>query len=927
MNKKSRFYTAGFVAILLILGILCASCSLILSSDDNENLSDTKTASVYFSLNGNLNANSRSALPSVQLESYLYTIKAKNQSTAEDKILASELKLSQLSNQKFTIERAKWVFSVLAYLISVDEESGEETVSTDAIFEGKSAEIDLGSKANAVVNMALKATTVGTGAVEIPVTFSSKGVKKVTCGLYDSPTGGNLLEGKELQTYSGDDITYNGDGTYTITFIDDEVPSGKSVYARFILYDENDVPVGYYTESVYVAKNQKSKPVIYLKNDDGTYQTDAKGNPVQDIEATCVEVETNQFPVQVTADEGKKVYAETTIIGSDGEEKTLLYELYDEDDDGVYDTVLPPGNYSIKIGENGEDPENAETVEGASVDVNTTENKHSIYLVKNSYTLSYDDSELPIKMISGEELKSSKLSIAGLKDRVGKTVNNAIVRFIPVATVVLTASKTVTVKISAPGYLPIEKSLYVEVRAASPDEADIPELLDGGEALPLNTIQFDLEDDDIDKYEYSFDEENWEPLTEDLIVVQNNSDSILVRTQETGTAEETGYVAPSDAVSISIQNKKGTREDLKSVVISTPVKVAVPLTITVTNDADESVTLPLTYQWYTAVSATSEETDWQIIEGAGSASYSPVVADLGKYLAVKVRYTEKSEKYVSAITQSPVVKGILDISSLSVSYTEVPVAETGTLSNENLAITGALKNSAGAEITVYSKSIPTAPLAASASVNVIISAAGYEDATIPVFVTVKVAAPETYPLLRTDVDTISVGYVAFTLGQNDENKYQYSLDGENWITLTSEQIEVPDTLNSISLRLIASGTAGQNGYIAPSDGVTVEITTENRGTKPAIKGISISVGGDISITTTTTGDVVVLTASEGYTDYTWTIDGESATSVTGTSIEATAPEKLTLNKASWNPGEYRIELTAMKNGFIYNAFASVSISE
>ena len=91
------------------------------------------------------------------------------------------------------------------------------------------------------------------------------------------------------------------------------------------LYDKNDVPVGYYTESIYVVSGELSKPEIFIKNEDGSVKTDSAGKPVKDdSETASVEVEPNLFPATVTAEKDKKVYAETTVKDGNGTIKQLF---------------------------------------------------------------------------------------------------------------------------------------------------------------------------------------------------------------------------------------------------------------------------------------------------------------------------------------------------------------------------------------------------------------------------------------------------------------------------------------------------------------------------------------------------------------------------------------------------------------------------
>ena len=367
MKNRIRFLSAGFSILIFVLALLFASCSDIVQGDSGDENISSSEASVSFRITSKFAANSRTALPSIDFTQYLYEIKAKNSKSGAEKSLAQNLNVDDLSSQKFAMTRSKWKFYILAYAIN---ESGE--AEGESVFEGESEEIDLANSATATVTMPLRASTSGVGSVRIPLKYAASGVAKVTCGLYTSATGDELVNGKELVTFEGSKITKGDDGFYSLVFEDNEVPSGSLVYARFVLYDKNDVAVGYYTEAVYVAKDKVSEPEIFVKNEDGTYQKDENGNPVKDTSGNAsVEVEPNLFPASVTAQKDKKVFAETTVKDADGTEKTVTYELNDEDGDGIYDTVLPPGDYTIKVGELTDTAETAKPVEDSSLDVST----------------------------------------------------------------------------------------------------------------------------------------------------------------------------------------------------------------------------------------------------------------------------------------------------------------------------------------------------------------------------------------------------------------------------------------------------------------------------------------------------------------------------------------------------------------------------
>jgi hypothetical protein len=124
------------------------------------------------------------------------------------------------------------------------------------------------------------------------------------------------------------------------------------------------------------------------------------------------------------------------------------------------------------------------------------------------------------------------------------------------------------------------------------------------------------------------------------------------------------------------------------------------------------------------------------------------------------------------------------------------------------------------------------------------------------------------------------------------------------------------------VRKEAVGTVGNEGYVAPSDSVTVSVTAANRGNKPVLKFAEISVSGDISIEKSEENGIYTLTASSGFTNYKWLLDGE----VLPSGISANE-NVLTIDSKALVAGNYVITVQAQKNNFTYNSNISVSVTE
>ncbi len=327
---------SGFLPLLLLalLSTGFYSCQNVLETHDSKTAAVSGEGTVSFTLNAK-KVSARMALPTLDMSSYTFSILA----TADDgssKTLAEGLSSDNLS-QKFTLTRAKWIFTVQAYTAVTDDNP-----TATLVLEGSSDQIDLVSKTTASVDLTLSATTNGTGSVSIPVTLSSKGVASVVVGVYDNAIGGTLVSGTEKTFTASDSIntlTDNGDGTYSFTYTVSDLPSGTTYYACFTLYDEAGAVCGYYTESVYIVAGETSAPVVYVKNDDG--------DVVVDEDATSITVDPNLFTTTVSYEavdvengESREIVVRNTETGNE-------YTLYDEDGDGVYDNALPPGTYEV----------------------------------------------------------------------------------------------------------------------------------------------------------------------------------------------------------------------------------------------------------------------------------------------------------------------------------------------------------------------------------------------------------------------------------------------------------------------------------------------------------------------------------------------------------------------------------------------------
>ena len=157
----------------------------------------------------------------------------------------------------------------------------------------------------------------------------------------------------------------------------------------------------------------------------------------------------------------------------------------------------------------------------------------------------------------------------------------------------------------------------------------------------------------------------------------------------------------------------------------------------------------------------------------------------------------------------------------------------------------------------------------------------------------------------------------------------YKLDGgtnasANPATYTIESDDI--TLSSASKDgYTFSGWQNADGETVTkiAKGTTGDITLT--ATWTTANGISVTIAPDsaISIEQTETDSTITFTASEGFTGYSWRIDGEPASSVTGAAVSEDGTT-LTLTKASLTQGNvYQISLSATKGGIPYGTQISV----
>lgn len=336
-----------------------------------------------------------------------------------------------------------------------------------------------------------------------------------------------------------------------------------------------------------------------------------------------------------------------------------------------------------------------------------------------------------------------------------------------------------------------------------------------------------------------------------------------------------------------------------------------------TNYKDDSIEVTVTYK----DSDGNTLDNWSAVK-----DFMSKEENIGKSVTATYTATSTTASAKTATATKKFVCGTkANFGSVTAKCTE---AQTAGSALSNTSLTAIAKDSTGADVadvTVTATFDSTDAITSSKYVSVTVHAEGYNDKTTTVFVPVKAAKPSgaDAPALSTDVANITRGNVKFTAA---DDKYEYSTDGGvTWKTVTADEFAKPETL-LVRSKETAGDPADENGnkvgYVAPSDSVAVAIDSTNTGTKQA---------GDVTVTVTVTyGDIsieqsgyptVTLTAATGYTDYKWTIDGTSASSVTGVTVKGNV---LTVDSSKLVPGVYQITVYGTKDGTIYSTVAQLN---
>ena len=162
----------------------------------------------------------------------------------------------------------------------------------------------------------------------------------------------------------------------------------------------------------------------------------------------------------------------------------------------------------------------------------------------------------------------------------------------------------------------------------------------------------------------------------------------------------------------------------------------------------------------------------------------------------------------------------------------------------------------------------------------------------------------------------------------------------------SAQIEIVDTLTQNPAATITPSSYENDWQIIAANDYTEEnyakfALTENPDTdidyrwriredgklveekKPSITIKVYDEESDIDVSTTSSGDIWTFTPADGYSEYTWEVDGTEITSSSSYEGVSLSGNSLVCNTATWVKGQYDVFLSAKKDSLLYSYHAQI----
>ncbi len=319
------------------------------------------------------------------------------------------------------------------------------------------------------------------------------------------------------------------------------------------------------------------------------------------------------------------------------------------------------------------------------------------------------------------------------------------------------------------------------------------------------------------------------------------------------------------------------------------------------------------YEWQVSTDPSADENGW-ITSNDNMQIHSLASNEIGKYLRCIITQTFEGDN-----EEDPLTSNVVQVQNV---FSET-VLQYNTI--EQYGNNPSVDHIIGTATNIFGETVDglTFQLAYNESLHyscyimVYVSKAGYDDYLESLFVTVqsKMLNEDMIPL-ATDVWNITKGKVKFA-GNNSFTEYSMN-NGLSWNDMTTDEFDasVGDT---ILIRMKASGTPNQQGYLMASEPKSFTVAEANIGTKVDMSGISMEIkNAQLKLTQSSNERFVTITANvtnyddsasdiiQLVCDYVWRIDGVLADDL---SYATKQDNVLTIQRSALAAGEsYQVSL-------------------
>ena len=233
---------------------------------------------------------------------------------------------------------------------------------------------------------------------------------------------------------------------------------------------------------------------------------------------------------------------------------------------------------------------------------------------KGTFTLDDLTAEYTGGVLAGEKPDASKIVIKYADGTATEPESGFTVTF--KEDKAITESSNVAVIISKEGFEPYEASVYVPVKAKSPQASEIPALSTEIGSISGDCLKFEPTEAQTGKFEYSTDGgTTWKTVTNEEFNVPESPNKLLVRSKEQGTFGEPGYIAPSDAVEVAYSAGNVGQKPVITVKVSLGGDITVEKTETDSNVVLTAASGYSSYEWKIDGKSLTSSTTWARASG------------------------------------------------------------------------------------------------------------------------------------------------------------------------------------------------------------------------------------------------------------------------------------------------------------------------